>query len=179
MTGRPKKKHGLDPTESSEQESKAPEFDDPESWEIFGLLLSFVSADIGIMRAQGVTKPPVSPKLVTAVFVLALQRDSITVSKLAEGLGVSLARASRVVDDLVKEGLLIRDRSEEDRRELQLRLTPVAMNLSNSLWDHRKIAIRRTLNEFSKQELGVVRRFFASIVNSYQSAAADLSNMRE
>jgi DNA-binding MarR family transcriptional regulator len=141
---------------------------DDESWLIFGLILNFISADIGMTKVELGDKPPFPVKFIRAMMLLAHESESITVSRLAEGLGVSMPRASRIADDLVREGMLIRDRSEQDRRELQLTLTPKARKFTSLIWQQRRSAIHRTLNQFDAGELLAVKKFFTALTDSYR-----------
>lgn len=148
------------------------DFDDRESWQIFALFFNYIIADIGITKAHGLGVPELSPQQFTAVFLMAIERRPITVSEFARGLGISLARASRVVDDLVRDGLVLRDRSEEDRRQLKLQLTPQALQVTNLMWDNRKVPIRKTLDGFTADEMSVVHRFLGSIIDNYKQVEA-------
>lgn len=51
-------------------------------------------------------------------------RGTVSLVRLAEILGVSSAAASEVVDRLVRAGMVARERSETDRRVVELRLRP-------------------------------------------------------
>lgn len=60
-------------------------------------------------------------EIVTMFFVD--RRGETTMSRLAEYLGVPMSTATGIVDRLVKNGSIVRDRSEADRRIVTLRLT--------------------------------------------------------
>ena len=49
----------------------------------------------------------------------------VTISRLAEILGVSVPSASVMVDRLVEKKILTRERSREDRRKVVVRVSPV------------------------------------------------------
>ena len=56
-------------------------------------------------------------------------RDELTLSSLADILGVSSPSASVMVDRLVERGMLIRERSTRDRRKVIIDLSPDANGL--------------------------------------------------
>lgn len=60
-------------------------------------------------------------EIVTMFFVG--RRGETTMSRLAEYLGIPMSTATGIVDRLVKNGSVTRDRSEADRRIVTLRLT--------------------------------------------------------
>lgn len=53
-----------------------------------------------------------------------LDKESVTVSNVADFMGVTMAAASSLLDRLEKGGLITRDRSETDRRVVYAGLTP-------------------------------------------------------
>jgi len=54
-------------------------------------------------------------------------RAEITITELAEKLGVSPPSASVMVDRLVERGILLREQSREDRRKVLVRISPEAV----------------------------------------------------
>ncbi len=55
------------------------------------------------------------------------REGEVTITRLAELLGVSAPSASTMVDRLVEKGILSRERSEEDRRKVVVRVSPDAV----------------------------------------------------
>ena len=55
-------------------------------------------------------------------------RGQVTITKLAEMLGVSPPSASAMVDRLVEKGILIRNHSKKDRRKVVVRVAEDAVN---------------------------------------------------
>lgn len=60
----------------------------------------------------------------TVLMRYLLDKESATVSAIADYMGVTMAAVSSLVDRLVKSGLLNRNRSESDRRVVYISLTP-------------------------------------------------------
>lgn len=68
-----------------------------------------------------------------------LDKESSTVSATADYLGVTMAAVSSLVDRLIRNGLLNRDRSESDRRVVYISLTPRGKEvIQNHLIKQRK-----------------------------------------
>jgi DNA-binding MarR family transcriptional regulator len=60
--------------------------------------------------------------------IKAVRREKeVTISRIAELLGVSAPSASVMVDRLVEKGILIRERSREDRRKVVVHISPEAV----------------------------------------------------
>ncbi len=56
-----------------------------------------------------------------------------SVGMIADGLGVSDAAAAKLIDRLVKKGLLIREEDSQDRRVLKIKLTEAGQNMLESV----------------------------------------------
>jgi DNA-binding MarR family transcriptional regulator len=149
-----------------------------ESWEIFGLFVNAILADVAVTRAgppAGVSAK-ISPKLVRALLFLAQRGGcAMTVGELAEGLGVSLGWASRVADELATAGLLNRVRDGRDRRIVQLRLTERATALSDRLWSDREGSIVAALGEAAPNERQVIARFLRRLTTELERHASELA----
>jgi DNA-binding MarR family transcriptional regulator/transposase-like protein len=146
-----------------------------ESWEMFGLFVNAILADVAVTRSGPPSDVPmtISPKLVRALLYLAQHGGrAMTVGELAEGVGVSLGWASRVADELVAIGLLERIRDDHDRRVVQLQLTPRATVISGRLWSDREDAIVAALSEVFPEERQVIARFLRRLTAELESHAS-------
>jgi DNA-binding MarR family transcriptional regulator len=146
-----------------------------ESWEMFGLFMNAILADAAVTRRRPTAEVPreISPKLVRALLYLAQHGGrALTVGELAEGIGVSLGWASRVADELVSLGLLERVRNENDRRVVQLQMTPGAAAVSGRLWSDREAAIVSALSEVSPEERPLIARFLRKLTAELEMHAA-------
>ena len=74
------------------------------------------------------------------VLVLASQPGRLNATGVAEALGVHLSSASRICDRLVQAGLLDRRDLPQDRRHVELTLTPAGERLLASVNDHREVS---------------------------------------
>lgn len=151
-----------------------------ESWEMFGLFVNAILADVAVARAVPPSEgPAISPKLVRALLYLAQHGGrAMTVGELAEGVGVSLGWASRVADELVAAGLLERVRDDRDRRVVQLQLTAQATVVSSRLWSDREEAIVAALSEVFPEERPVIARFLRRLTTELEMHASKSPNHR-
>lgn len=146
-----------------------------ESWEMFGLFMDAILADLAVTRMGPPADLPrrISPKLARALFYLAQHGGcATTVGELAEGVGVSLGWASRVADELVSIGLLERIRNENDRRVVQLQLTPTATAINGRLWNEREGAITAALSEVSPEQRPLIARFLRKLAVELETQAS-------
>ncbi len=106
------------------------------------------------------------------VILSALWRqDGLTTSELAGYTGNALPATSRIVDRMIKEGLVTREADPEDRRAVRIRLTPKGRALEPlaGFWVEVN---ERLLDGFSETE---ARTLFALLERVRENASADTS----
>jgi DNA-binding MarR family transcriptional regulator len=86
------------------------------------------------------------------VLVMVDTRGSLNLAAVAAGLGVNPSNASRTCDRLTKAGLLDRQESAEDRRNVTLTLTAAGRRLVSKVTRHRRTAIARVLREMAPDD---------------------------
>lgn len=113
--------------------------------------------------------PGPSPHAIRAVIHLH-QHGSRTVGELADGLGVSIGWASRIVHELERSGLVARDVDPADRRVVHVHLTPVAIHLVEDVYRLRGEAIERALAVLDGPGRAAVRTFLRHAVDELSRA---------
>jgi DNA-binding MarR family transcriptional regulator len=78
--------------------------------------------------------------------------EPIMMSSLAESLAVPLSTATHTVDRLVAKGLVSRNRSEEDRRVVQVEMSEYGRKLQESFRDKRRLMACSWLEPLSNGE---------------------------
>ena len=86
-----------------------------------------------------------------------------SVSELALAKNISRPAISQAVDALVRKGLLTRTPDAEDRRHIQLALTPSGNALLDALFQNTRSWMRAKLSSFSRGELENVIRAMESL----------------
>jgi DNA-binding MarR family transcriptional regulator len=105
--------------------------------------------------------PPAETTVAQAKALMILDLNGVqSVRRLAESLGVSSAAASELVDRLVRAGHVRRDRSEHDRRLVELSLTGKGRQLLARFTKMRMEKARRLLTVIDR---GEARRLVAAL----------------
>lgn len=76
-----------------------------------------------------------------------------SVSELADCLHVSQPNVSRAVDELVQKGYVTRERTAEDRRRLELSLTPAAETLFQNIHQELDNLLEKNFDTLSDDEI--------------------------
>lgn len=79
---------------------------------------------------------------------------------------------TRVIDQLESRGLLERERSREDRRAVQLRLTDTGLNTVQSLIPQVVDKLNFALRDFSRAEVTELSRLLTKLVLTIDSTAS-------
>jgi DNA-binding MarR family transcriptional regulator len=100
------------------------------------IVMRFIRAEMRSRRARGVSVP----QFRSMTFLRT--NEGASLSQVAEHVGLSMPAMSRLVDGLVKRGLLARDSSESDRRKVTLRLTARGQDMIKAArkWTQHRLA---------------------------------------
>ncbi|MFI5842057.1 MarR family transcriptional regulator [Catenuloplanes sp. NPDC051500] len=93
-----------------------------------------------------------------AMLTLEEISGGINLRGLAERLGVVLSSASRLSDRLVAAGLLERRQSDEDRREVLVRLSSSGRRLLADLRSRRRERLAEVLSRMTPEDRAALRR---------------------
>ena len=96
--------------------------------------------------------------------------DKHRVGDVAAYLGISTAAASKNIEKLRRYGLLLRRRSEWDRRAKVLSVSPKGQRLIRRYEEHKNARLARTLDGFDTDEIdqlsGLLERFAVSLLET-------------
>ncbi len=88
---------------------------------------------------------------------------SVGVSTVARHLAVSAPTVCAKVDELESAGLLVRHRSERDRRVVELRLTPKGKRVEARIWEQMGALVSRATRGLSREEIATATRVFRDL----------------
>ena len=106
----------------------------------------------------------VSPHAIRAA-IHVYQHGQRTVGELAEGLGISMGWASRVVSELESSGMVVRSADPADRRVVRVSLTPQAIDVVDRAYRWRADVIDRALEPLDAGGREAVRAFLRATVD--------------
>jgi len=93
--------------------------------------------------------------------------DRLTMSQLASGLRLDNSTLSRTVDGLVERGLVERERGEEDRRAVWVRLTPSGKAECQTIHEDNDARCREVFNNIPASRQASVIRSFEQLVQAF------------
>jgi DNA-binding MarR family transcriptional regulator len=92
------------------------------------------------------------------VLVMVDTKGPLNLAAVAAGLDVNPSNASRICDRLIRAGLLDRQESQDDRRNIALSLTDVGRRLVNKMMKHRRTSIIRVLHDMDPDDRELLTR---------------------
>lgn len=111
-------------------------------------------------------------------FVLSLlaRKDSAVVGELARQMGTTPGSITAMIDRLVRTGLVQRENSEKDRREVLVKLTPKGSEITERINRNTQAGMRRILRHISDDKK---ESFFSTLRDIINAIAVERSSPRE
>ncbi|SOJ52971.1 putative HTH-type transcriptional regulator [Mycobacterium simulans] len=103
------------------------------------------------------------------VLVMVYTRGPLNLAAVAAGLGVNPSNASRICERLIRAGLLDRQASPNDRRNIVLSLTDAGRGLINKVTRHRRTAIAGLLRSMDPSD----RELLTTALDRFANAAGE------
>jgi len=129
-------------------------------------IFTAITAESIARVGEGVTLPQLR------VLVLASQLGHLNATGVAQALDVHLSSASRICDRLVQAGLLNRRDLPEDRRHVELTLSPAGERLLASVNDHRREVFTRILRRMDPAQREALARALSGFVEAAEEYSA-------
>lgn len=124
---------------------------------------------VGITAASIMTVDDVVTVPQLRVMMMIATRGGMNLAAVADALQVNPSNASRLVDRLLKIGLVDRRESPTDRRNIALTLTADGQALIDGVIRHRRNAIRRALRQMAPER----RDLLATVLEDFATAAGE------
>lgn len=113
------------------------------------------------------------PKSELISLLVLHKRGPIIMSELAQELAVPLSTSTGVADRLVKKGLVERDRSPEDRRIVQIRLTDEGARLAAQIQDRVSAFMDKVTSVLTEEERNLLLGLAAKVIKAFASLETD------
>ena len=98
------------------------------------------------------------------VLVVLWETDGLTQKELSQRVAVETATLSRTVDRMERDGLVTRDRSDVDRRQVHVRLTEYGAGLWRDLVPEAEANQERALGGISEDEEELLRTLLRRVI---------------
>ena len=103
------------------------------------------------------------------VLVMVDTKGPLNLAAVTAGLGVNPSNASRICDRLIRSGLLDRQDSPDDRRNIALTLTAAGRRLVDKVMNHRRTAIIQVLRDMEPDD----RELLTTALDRFATAAGE------
>lgn len=87
---------------------------------------------------------------------LSAGHESLRVTDLAEMLGVDTPTVTRKVQQLERDGMVVRQTDPDDRRVSKIRLTPAGRRTLERVWRARRVWLERLLEGWGDEDLAAL-----------------------
>ena len=109
----------------------------------------------------------------TALMRLAWQAGHMSATQLSEELGYDMGALTRLVDELERRGLVRRERSQRDRRAVEIAITPAGRRQAQEAKRLIVELLNRLVEPFTDPEIDTLIGLLQRLLGHLQSAAGD------
>jgi len=121
---------------------------------------------VGIVAGTTAAVEPTVTIVQLRTLVVVATHSHPRLSDLASALSVHPSNASRVVDRLIRKGMLARSVSSSDRRSVTLVLTPAGSDLVDSVMVRRRSALHRAMASMPADQRAAVATAFEAFADA-------------
>ena len=126
-----------------------------------------------LLRLAGVRLDRAAASL---LFKLAVQGDSLRVTDLAELLGVDTPTVTRKVQQLERDGMVVRQTDPDDRRASRIRLTPAGHRTIERMRRARRVWLEQVLHDWGDDDLSTLADLLSRFAENLEQ---DLDEARD
>ncbi len=108
--------------------------------------------------------------------LLTAHDEPVRMNNLAERLQVSHSRVTRLIDSLVKKGLVSRIQSQRDRRSWQVKISAFGINATRHISDETRAIQERLIAQLPPDETAAIYRHLKTYVETYQRVLTEKDN---
>lgn len=99
---------------------------------------------------------------------LAAASDPLSVSEIGDAIGVDQPRASRLVQQGVALGLVVREADPDDARRTRIALTDDGRRIAQGMRGQRRNAVGKALETFSPAERAELARLLGKLADNWE-----------
>ncbi len=117
--------------------------------------------DIGrecLLQRQGMSFEADVSQVDFAVIDVLKKGEKTSCKELAESMGLSTSRCSRIIDRLLQKGYVARNQSADDRRAVEVSLTEKGLVLKKNIGKLKKQCEKRILGVMDPEEIKIVEQ---------------------
>ena len=118
--------------------------------DVVPFIMQFIRTHLRGVRGQDLSVPQIR----TLSFINRNVRPSLSVT--AYHLGLSLPGMSRLIDALVRKGLVNRTACPNDRRHIRLELTPKGRAALDLAWQATRVELSREIASLTPEQRGMI-----------------------
>lgn len=104
----------------------------------------------------------------TELFAMLIvdRHGEVIMSKISDEINISMSTATGIVDRLVKKKYLVRERSQLDRRVVQIKLTEKGQKIIEDLKSSINEYLSKIYESLTDEEIKVISRIFIKVINA-------------
>lgn len=99
-----------------------------------------------------------------------LKSEKLTMFELSQKMNLNTSTMTRIVDNLVRDGLILREKDDKDRRVVLLLLTENGRNTANRLNESINLYYKKTMENLPEGELDTILKSVSTLLSAFEAA---------
>lgn len=110
------------------------------------------------------------------ILYILWDKDKVPIKIISKETGLAITSLTTILENMENDGLIVRIKDENDKRQTMISLTQKALNLSKSFNNVSKKMNKIFYKDFTKEQINVMEEGLEKICKSFESAYSKLAN---
>ena len=110
------------------------------------------------------------------ILYILWDKDKVPIKIISKETGLAITSLTTILENMEKDGLIVRIKDENDKRQTMISLTQKALNLSKNFNNVSKKMNKIFYKDFTKEQINVMEEGLVKICNSFENANSKMTN---
>ena len=110
------------------------------------------------------------------ILYILWDKDKVPIKIISKETGLAITSLTTILENMENDGLIVRNKDENDKRQTMISLTKKARNLSKNFNNVSKKMNKIFYKDFTKEQINVMEEGLEKICKSFENAYSKLAN---
>ena len=110
------------------------------------------------------------------ILYILWDKDKVPIKIISKETGLAITSLTTILENMEKDGLIVRIKDENDKRQTMISLTHKARNLSKNFNNVSKKMNKIFYKDFTKEQINVMEEGLEKICKSFENANSKMTN---
>ena len=110
------------------------------------------------------------------ILYILWDKDKVPIKIISKETGLAITSLTTILENMENDGLIVRNKDENDKRQTMISLTQKARNLSKNFNNVSKKMNKIFYKDFTKEQINVMEEGLEKICKSFENANSKMTN---